>query len=339
MSRSSRPTHVTLDVTSPKRRVGFFGRAAHKRRHRRRPSSRSSSQSVAPGGCCFFRSRRQQPKSVRFSSRVRGDSSFGESRTPRIVRGLEGVQLPPKRSVSRKTFYTAISSAHRTSSRSSLDSTSAASDCEETDTELAVTINPCPCGFTHHMAFHPEIPIVTAPNVTPGSYEELVIQARSILGTWITMLDRSQSLDEQMTYVGINRMKRMVMNKLAIPFTAVLEENDTLLHAWITTPVGLKHTHASLVGKETFDKDGDLGDWTAITSVVDYPVKWFCESKCVRAMQMERKNPKLGLCYETRVVLPDAAEGKILLYNLTLHPPEGSGKGIISVDRLFRLSS
>eukprot|EP01053_Blabericola_migrator_P007318 Blabericola_migrator_1__7317@NODE_3720_length_1556_cov_671_147750_g2309_i0_p1_GENE_NODE_3720_length_1556_cov_671_147750_g2309_i0NODE_3720_length_1556_cov_671_147750_g2309_i0_p1_ORF_typecomplete_len344_score33_31_NODE_3720_length_1556_cov_671_147750_g2309_i0801111 len=342
----SSPSDATFEA--PKR-VGFFGRVTQRRRLRRvRASSSVSSHSAAPLlGCCFFGFHRAQVKAVRFSSRIAQDPSLADSRTPRVVRGTRGRGIKVDtdkgllRSVSRKTFHTAVSSARRSNSRSSLDSTSASppnttGDEKEEEEE---DVMPCLCAFPQHLTYTPETPIITAPGVFPGSYEELLAQAKSMLGSWITILERSQSLDEHMTYIGVNRMKRMIMNKIAIPFTAVLEDKDTLLHAWITTPVGQKHTQASLIGRETLDQDGDLGDWTAKTSVVDYSVSWFCGGKPVRAMQMERKNPKFGLCFETRVVLPDATEGKILLYNFTVHPPEYSGKGMLTVDRLFRVAN
>eukprot|EP01057_Protomagalhaensia_wolfi_P000839 Protomagalhaensia_wolfi_Nauph_80__838@NODE_1485_length_1506_cov_1198_683708_g1151_i0_p1_GENE_NODE_1485_length_1506_cov_1198_683708_g1151_i0NODE_1485_length_1506_cov_1198_683708_g1151_i0_p1_ORF_typecomplete_len336_score36_50_NODE_1485_length_1506_cov_1198_683708_g1151_i02121219 len=329
-----------VESTPPQTR-GFLGRlACHRRRHRN-PSSPPQQR-----GCLFRRSGR---KAVRFANKVDSDRSTG-TRTPRVVRGpsIRGVRV--SRSASRKTFYTAVSSRRSPSSTTSASPGTPADDESDSVKEDAIvstqteqsSIPPlkiaatCACTFPQHITFCAIIPIVTAPNVEPGSYDELLILAKSIVGTWVTILERSQSLDEHMTYVGIGKMKRVIMNKLAIPFTAELRENDTLLQGWITTPVGQKHTRASLVGKETFDADADLGDWTAITKVVDYSIAWFCDGKSVRAMQMERRNPKLGLCYETRVVLPDQAEGRVLLYNFTMHPPEESGKAKMSVDRIFK---
>eukprot|EP01054_Gregarina_sp_Poly1_P008663 Gregarina_sp_Poly_1__8662@NODE_515_length_7812_cov_238_903163_g409_i0_p3_GENE_NODE_515_length_7812_cov_238_903163_g409_i0NODE_515_length_7812_cov_238_903163_g409_i0_p3_ORF_typecomplete_len378_score17_78_NODE_515_length_7812_cov_238_903163_g409_i062197352 len=342
MSSPSTIPHTPLKSRKSKVPVaGFFGRL------RRRQAEPSSPKSPVVG-CCFFRSRRPANKAVRFSNKDGQETSdhstvpSSHTRTPRVVkarnlssRGLhvndnKGGLLT--RSSSRKTFYTAIS--RHSPVRSTPDS-----HRDRSASNVSTSPLQCVCTFVQHTSYCADIPIITGPGIEAGSYEELVVHAKSILGTWVTILERSQSLDEHMTYVGIGKMKRMIMNKLSIPFTAVLEKNDTLLHAWITTPVGQKHTHASLIGEETFDQDSDLGDWTALTSIVDYSIDWFCEGKSVRAMQMERKNPTLGLCYETRVVLPDAIEGKVLLYNFTLHPPPTSGKPVLKVDRLFKANS
>eukprot|EP01055_Gregarina_sp_Pseudo9_P004812 Gregarina_sp_Pseudo_9__4811@NODE_502_length_2690_cov_180_804979_g473_i0_p1_GENE_NODE_502_length_2690_cov_180_804979_g473_i0NODE_502_length_2690_cov_180_804979_g473_i0_p1_ORF_typecomplete_len360_score74_62Lipocalin/PF00061_23/0_12_NODE_502_length_2690_cov_180_804979_g473_i012842363 len=349
---NKRPTAVVA-------RRGFFGRLSHGRK-KPAPRVQNSVSPAPPVGCCLFRSRRPPSKSVRFSCKVPPESdrstvpsTSDPSHTPRVVRtrslSSKGLRVddPTKqgnlqRSASRKTFYTAVSSARRSPNRSTPGSITQSPGMEtETAQETNVTLPrpPCICKFPAHSLYSPEMPVLTGPGIVPGSYEELLVHAQSIVGSWITMLERSQSLDEHMTYVGIGKMKRMVMNKLSIPFTAILEDGDTLLHAWITTPVGQKHTRSSLVGKQTFDQDSDLGDWTASTSIVDYSIEWFCAGRTVRAMQMERHNPKLGLCYETRVVLPDQAEGKILLYNFTLHPPPNSGKNSLTVDRLFKFVS
>lgn len=138
-----------------------------------------------------------------------------------------------------------------------------------------------------------------------------------------------------MIHVGIGKMKRMVINRLAIPLTARLIENDTLLDAWISVPTGDKHTTASLIGNETSDSDGDLGDWTATTSMVDYSCSWFCEGRLIRAMQLERHNPKFGTAFETRVIVPDEKEGKVLIYNVTMRPLGKDSRPIIA-DRIYR---
>ncbi|EZG44801.1 hypothetical protein GNI_143540 [Gregarina niphandrodes] len=174
------------------------------------------------------------------------------------------------------------------------------------------------------------------PNVEAGSFAELEIQARAICGRWLTVVERSDSLDPQMVYVGIGKMKRMVMNRLVIPLGAELVDGGETLKVWIETPVGNKITHASLVGKETFDADGDLGDWTAKSYVTDYAWIKFCNGKEFRALQMQRENPKLGTAFETKAVLPDNEFGKILLYNITIQPPAGSSQSTISVDRVYK---
>ena len=157
------------------------------------------------------------------------------------------------------------------------------------------------------------------------------------MGRWVTILERSGSLDAQMAHVGIGKMKRMVMNRLAIPLTAVLDENSTLLRCWISTPVGDKHTSSSLIGENTYDTDADLGSWTATTKIVDYKCAWFCSERPIRAMQMKRTNDSFGTAFETRAILPDADEGKILLYNITIYPHgEDDPRGCINVDRIYR---
>lgn len=358
---SSSPVHTPVSRPAP-RREGFFGRFPNGRKKGSAKRHVNPNSISPPIGCCFFRSKRPPSKSVRFSKAnpesdrsTTHPPSSDPSHTPRVVRtrslSSKGLRVKDpvqdegnlQRSASRKTFYTAISSARRSPNRFTPSQSSPESPGDVATSDKPVPIPypkaPCLCMFPAHTQYTPEMPIVTGPGIQPGSYDELLVHAKSILGSWVTILERSQSLDEHMTYVGIGKMKRMVMNKLAIPFTAVLEDSDTLLHAWITTPVGQKHTRSSLIGKQTFDQDSDLGDWTATTSVVDYKVEWFCTAQPVRAMQMERTNPKLGLCYETRVVLPDKAEGKILLYNFTVHPPPNSGKGTLKVDRIFKFVS
>lgn len=192
----------------------------------------------------------------------------------------------------------------------------------------------CICGYECHLIFDKSMPLVIDPEMAEGGYEELLVHSEALLGVWVTLLDRSHSLDAQMMHVGIGKIKRMVMNKLAIQFTATLNPEKTLLDCWISTPSGDKHTRSSLVGEETFDQDGDLGDWTARTSMVNYSRPWFCNGKSFRAMQMKRENPKLGTAYETRALLPDSKEGVILLYNITMYPPNDKPK--MEVDRIYK---
>eukprot|EP01053_Blabericola_migrator_P002275 Blabericola_migrator_1__2274@NODE_1629_length_4140_cov_9_186840_g1061_i0_p2_GENE_NODE_1629_length_4140_cov_9_186840_g1061_i0NODE_1629_length_4140_cov_9_186840_g1061_i0_p2_ORF_typecomplete_len293_score16_26_NODE_1629_length_4140_cov_9_186840_g1061_i032274105 len=191
----------------------------------------------------------------------------------------------------------------------------------------------CICGFSSHSIYNPEIPIITAPDQQPGSYEEALTHAKSICGHWITIMDRSDSLDAQMQHVGISRMKRAVMNRYTVPFTAILINNETILKSWIGTPLGPKYMHASLVGNEIVDEDNEVGTWAGIASMVDLSIPWFCGGNPVRALQLRRTNPTLGLAFETRVVLPDAQEGKIMLFNIKLYPHD---KPPIFVDRILR---
>lgn len=176
--------------------------------------------------------------------------------------------------------------------------------------------------------------MITKPGLVPGSEEELRAHASAIQGRWVTILDRSESLDKQMIHVGINRMKRMVMNRLAIPLVASMVDDGRVLRVTIETPTGNKHTHASLVGEETYDEDADMGNWTAMTRIVDYTHTAFC-TRSFRAMQLERTSSNLGRCLETRAVIPDPIEGKVLLYNVNIIPKE-EGKQQINVTRFCK---
>jgi len=194
----------------------------------------------------------------------------------------------------------------------------------------------CSCSFPVHLfETSKEFPLFTPPGMVPDSFEERLLHSHSILGNWVTILERSDSLDPQMQYLGIGKIKRSVMNRLAVPFLAQMEGGDKVLHCQIFTPLGPKHMNAALDGSEMWDDDADVGKWSGIARMVDFHVPWFCNGRPVRAFQLKRNNVKFGECYETRVVLPDKDEGRILLYNLHLFPLDKT-KAPIRVDRILK---
>lgn len=158
---------------------------------------------------------------------------------------------------------------------------------------------------------------------SPGdgeTFHEMLEIAKACCGRWITILERSESLDAQYRILGISTLKRAVMNRLAITLTLFLEENDTLLHCWVHTPLGIRHMRSSLVGKEVVDDDPDAGRWTGVTQAVNYSISWFPNGSPVRALQQVRRNPKIGVCVETRCVISDPQEGKVMFFNVCLTP-------------------
>lgn len=138
-----------------------------------------------------------------------------------------------------------------------------------------------------------------------------------------------------MQHIGLGKLKRAVMNRLAVPFTAQLEQDDTVLHSWISTPLGPKHMHASLIGREIIDEDQEVGTWTGIAKMIDFARPWFCGGRPFRALQLLRTSSKFGTAYETRVILPDPEERKIMLFNITIIPKELHKPPII-VDRILK---
>eukprot|EP01068_Selenidium_serpulae_P003270 Selendium_serpulae@DN2965_c0_g1_i4.p1 len=82
----------------------------------------------------------------------------------------------------------------------------------------------CACGEpAHYLAHDPEIPIKPDKALKPFSYEEGVRLASAECGHWITIIERSQSLDAQYKHMGLSYMKRSIMNRIAVPLTFFLE--------------------------------------------------------------------------------------------------------------------
>lgn len=148
------------------------------------------------------------------------------------------------------------------------------------------------------------------------------------------MNHRSQSLETQMQYIGLAKFKRAIMNRYTVPFGALLEREDTLLRCWIGTPLGNKYMHADLLGGAYTDVDREVGTWTGVAKMVDMSIPWFCQGRPVRALQLKRISNELGTAYETRVVLPDIEEGRIMLFNIALYPPNTNPP--IFVDRILK---
>lgn len=168
-----------------------------------------------------------------------------------------------------------------------------------------------------------------------GTYREMLIHARSICGDWTTMLDRSETLDVQMQYIGLPRFKRAIMNRYRVPFGAELVDDEEVLHCWIGTPLGNKDMHADLLGGNMTDHDNEVGVWEGRAKMIDFSIPWFCNGKPVRALQMKRICKQIGVGYETRVILPDEREGKILLFHVALFPYDDT-KPPIFVNRVLK---
>lgn len=199
------------------------------------------------------------------------------------------------------------------------------------------TIPLCACGFLfHEKVYYPEFPLFTRPGIVPNSHDEALAIANACSGRWETIVERSESLDPQYRCIGLGMIKRAVMNRLAIPLTMFLEENDTLLHCWIHTPLGIRHMRSNLLHQESIDYDPDAGKWTGVTHITDFSIPWFCNGKPVRAIQQRRTNPKIGTCVETRCILPDSIEGKIMLFQFLMIPSSKREKDELKADRILK---
>lgn len=199
----------------------------------------------------------------------------------------------------------------------------------------------CTCGHpAHSCVYDPELPLFTGPCITQGSYAESLAIAKACCGRWVTILERSESLDTQYRHLGLGPLKRAVMNRMAIPLTMFLEDDDTVLHCWIHTPLGTRHMRSSLLGEEVVDEDTDVGIWRGVTQVVNYSIPWYCNGTPVRALQQVRQNSERGLCIETRCILPDAKETKVMLFNFSMIPrqthPTSPCPLLLSADRILR---
>lgn len=175
------------------------------------------------------------------------------------------------------------------------------------------------CAHECHATYNPEFPLVTPPGVTPGSYEEMLAIAKACQGYWVTIVERSESLDLQYRALGLGTLKRSVMNRIAVPITMFLEENDTILHNWLHTPLGIRHMCTNLHGLESEDNDPDAGLWKGTATVVDWVVPSLC-SRPIRAIRQTRFSDKVGKSIETRAIIPDEQEGKICFYNFAMEP-------------------
>lgn len=115
-------------------------------------------------------------------------------------------------------------------------------------------------------------------------------------------------------------VKRAIMNRLAVPLTMFLEDNDSILHCWVHTPLGIRHLRSNLHHRESVDVDPDAGRWSGVTHVVDFHIPWYCNDRPVRAIQQIRTNPAIGTCVESRCILPDATEKKVMLFQFVMFP-------------------
>lgn len=186
----------------------------------------------------------------------------------------------------------------------------------------------CKCGFNSHLnTYDPSFPLITAPGVEAGTHAEKQILCQSMVGHWVTQMERSQSMDAQFKTMGITYVKRCVMNRLAVPLTIRMEENNTMMHVYIHTPLGLRHMNSDLTGKPFSDDDPDCGVWEGKMGVVDFSIPWFCGGKTVRALQQIRTNKKINATQiETRVLLPHKDDGKIMLFNFVMYPNNDESK-------------
>lgn len=208
----------------------------------------------------------------------------------------------------------------------------------ESNTQI---IQPCACKCKgHYMHFDPVFPLITKPGIEKGGQAESLCIANAMCGHWVTVLDRSESLDPQFKIMGINYIKRSVMNKLAVPLTLKIEKNDTVLHVYVHTPLGLRHMESNLCGEYFYDDDVDCGRWEGKMAVVDYSIEWFCGGKTVRALQQVRENKKINATQiETRCVIPDLKEGgKMMLFNFKIYHNNDKNKVYVA-DRILKYVS
>jgi hypothetical protein len=164
---------------------------------------------------------------------------------------------------------------------------------------------------------------------------EAIELGKACCGYWKTITERSESLDAHYRALGINAIKRSIMNRLCFCLTLFLEKNDTILHCLVHTPFGVRHMRNDLLGNEIEDIDVDMGAWKGVTDVSSDCVPTLNNNMPFRVLRQIRKSDKLGLCIETRSVLPDEENGKIMYFSVTLHPrsaPESPLKAI----RIFR---
>eukprot|EP01069_Polyplicarium_translucidae_P005137 Polyplicarium_translucidae@DN2726_c0_g1_i1.p1 len=267
-------------------------------------------------------------------------------RRPRRLKQIEGHISPsfrrpfpspsmhflPQTSDSFFTCNSSESSKERLSCTASTDAEEGADLAEHAVAEKKL----CTCGFESHVAVHdPKIPIMPPPGELSALAEALHV-SRPMCGHWVTMLDRSNSMDEQYKAMGVAYYKRVVMNRLAVQLTVFLEKDDTVLHIHVHTPLGIRHMLCNITGAEFQDSDPDCGVWYATAKVVDFTVPWFCNGKPVRALQQQRYNPRCGRIVESRCVLPDKAQGRVLLLNFRMYPNSGEERVIVA-DRVLKL--
>jgi len=197
-------------------------------------------------------------------------------------------------------------------------------------------LQPCPCGHaSHYLEFNPEFPLKTARDTFPGSNEDCLNVARGLCGYWVTLLDRSHPMDGHFKMLGLSMVKRAVMNRLAIPLSCYLEESNTIMRCLLHTPLGVRSMNCSLIGNVASDDDPDCGYWDCTAKVVDYVIPWYCDGVPVRALQQTRKNKRVGTLIDTRCVLPDKHEGKVMFYNITIIPHAPNSKRL-SADRILK---
>eukprot|EP00918_Siedleckia_nematoides_P025594 GHVU01055268.1.p1 GENE.GHVU01055268.1~~GHVU01055268.1.p1 ORF type:complete len:344 (+),score=41.45 GHVU01055268.1:268-1299(+) len=209
--------------------------------------------------------------------------------------------------------------------------------CDRIDIGNMPQLTACSCGHLAHRQHDPAFPLTPAAKHLRGGFEEMVTICRVLEGHWVTVLERSENMDDQFRHLGISVVKRAVLNRISMALTFFLEKDDTMLHLHLHTPMGIRHMAANLQGESFKDEDPDVGIWEGTARVVDYYVPWLCSSP-VRAFQQTRSNQKVGTIIETRVVLPDDALGRVALINFTLIPWQGGGKAASTMraDRILR---
>lgn len=162
--------------------------------------------------------------------------------------------------------------------------------------------------------------------------DEFMLLSRLILGRWETLLHRSNPLEPLFKSFGISYIKRVVVDRLAIPLTITLQgvrDLDMLIHL----PIGNRHMRWALDGSRTIEDDPDCGTWRGYVRSVELDLSWV-EGSC-RALQQVRTHAKIGEVHETRAVLPDDKHGRILYLNFALFP-KSNPSDRVNVTRILK---
>lgn len=134
------------------------------------------------------------------------------------------------------------------------------------------------------------------------------------------------------------------INTLMLAITTYSRFNNKILQYLIQSIAschshssGIRHLRSNLCHEECTDDDPDAGRWTGITHIVDFSIPWYCDGKPVRAIQQRRSNPKVGTSIESRCVLPDEKEGKVMLFQFLMIPKGKTEKECcLKADRVLK---
>eukprot|EP00922_Rhytidocystis_sp_ex-Travisia-forbesii_P003241 GHVS01004746.1.p1 GENE.GHVS01004746.1~~GHVS01004746.1.p1 ORF type:complete len:603 (+),score=83.67 GHVS01004746.1:440-2248(+) len=152
------------------------------------------------------------------------------------------------------------------------------------------------------------------------SASEYLLLSRLVVGKWETLLQRSNPLDPLFKSFGIAYIKRIVVDRLSIPVTLTLQDNESVLDMLVHLPMGNRHMRWALDGSSTLEEDPDCGTWTGYIRGCELRLPWVSDGTPFRALQQVRTHSRIGEVHETRAIVPDSKFGRVLYLNYTLFP-------------------